>query len=73
MCINEIIGFQVESTAEWRRHKAEQFLDDRRNLEAAEALDKLAAEVSQLNGSDTHQQNDRLGGALLRELRRASQ
>lgn len=54
MCINEIIGFQVESTAEWRRLKAEQFPDDRRNLQAAEELDRLAEEVAQLDGSDIH-------------------
>jgi hypothetical protein len=47
--INEIIGFNVENTAEWRRQKAQQFPDDERNLKAAEALDRLAQEISQLN------------------------
>ena len=28
LSINEIVGYQVESTAEWRRQKAEQFPDD---------------------------------------------
>jgi hypothetical protein len=53
--INEIIGFQVESTAEWRRRKAEEFPDDQRNTAAAEELDRLAQEVGQLEGSDVHQ------------------
>src|SRR5260370_5677371 len=55
LSINEIIGFNIEGTAEWRRRKAEEFPDDRRNLQAAEELDKLAAEVEQLDGSDIHQ------------------
>ena len=53
--INEIIGFQIEGTAEWRRLKAKEFPDDRRNLQAAEELDRLAEEVAQLDGSDVHQ------------------
>jgi hypothetical protein len=53
--INEIIGFQIESTAEWRRLKAKDFPDDLRNLRAAEELDRLAMEVAQLEGSDIHQ------------------
>jgi hypothetical protein len=52
--INEIVGFQVESTAEWRRLKAEQFPDDARNLEAADELDRLASEIGDLEGSDLH-------------------
>jgi hypothetical protein len=55
LSINEIIGGNIEGTAEWRRRKAEEFPDDRRNLQAAEELDKLAAEVEQLDGSDIHQ------------------
>jgi hypothetical protein len=43
--LNLMIGYQVESTAEWRRVKAEQFPDDRRNLVAAEELEKLAAQI----------------------------
>ena len=58
--INEIIGFQVEGTAHWRRQKAEQFPDDRRNLEAAEELDRLAEEIGKLGGSDLHQRIDAL-------------
>jgi hypothetical protein len=58
--INEIVGFQVESTAEWRRLKAKQFPDDTRNLEAAEQLDRLAAEITSLDGSEIHRQIDQL-------------
>jgi hypothetical protein len=46
----------VEGTAEWRRQKAEEFPDDKRNLEAAEALDRLALEIGALEGSELHQQ-----------------
>jgi hypothetical protein len=53
--INEVIGFQIESTAEWRRLKAKEFSDDQRNLTAAEELDRLAQEVAQLEGSNVHQ------------------
>jgi hypothetical protein len=52
--INEIVGFQVESAADWRRRKAEQFPNDSRNLEAAEQLDRLAAAIGKLEGSDLH-------------------
>jgi hypothetical protein len=58
--INEIIGFQVESTADWRRRKAEQFPDDSRNLEAAAELDRLAREIGELEGSDLHRRIDAL-------------
>lgn len=50
----------VEHTAEWRRRKAEEYPEDTRNLEAAEQLEKLAAEVRSLQGSDLHHQLDRL-------------
>jgi hypothetical protein len=52
--INELIGFQIQNTAEWRRRKAREFPDDLRNLGAAEELDRLAREVAQLGGSDIH-------------------
>jgi hypothetical protein len=58
--INEIIGYQVQHTAEWRRVKAEEFPDDPRNLEAAAALDRLAEEIADLNGSDLHQCIERM-------------
>jgi hypothetical protein len=58
--INEIIGFQIESTAEWRRLKAKDFPDDMRNLRAAEELDRLAGEISDLEGSELHRRIDEL-------------
>ena len=48
----EMIGYQVESTAEWRREKARQFPDDQRNLTAADELDKLATQIRQVAGSE---------------------
>jgi hypothetical protein len=54
LSINEIVGFQVESTAKWRREKAEQFPDDLRNLKAADELERLAGEIDQLEGSELH-------------------
>ncbi len=54
--IDELIGFEVQSTAHWRREKAEQFPDDARNLEAARELDVLAAEIGSLEGSEIHRQ-----------------
>ena len=53
--LNMIIGYQVQSTAGWRREKAAQFPDDARNLRAAEELEHLAAQIEKLEGSDTHQ------------------
>ena len=54
--LNEKIGYQVQGTADWRRQKAEQFPDDERNLEAAEELDRLAAEIDALEDSEIHRQ-----------------
>jgi hypothetical protein len=54
--INEIVGFQVERTAEWRREKAVQFPNDLRNLKATEELERLAGEISDLEGSEIHRQ-----------------
>jgi hypothetical protein len=48
--LNQMIGFQVEGTAEWRRQKARQFPDDTRNLKAAEELECLAAEIDEWFG-----------------------
>ena len=53
--LNTIIGYQVQSTAEWRREKAVQFPNDFRNLTAAEELERLAAQIEKLEGSDIHQ------------------
>jgi hypothetical protein len=50
--LNEMIGCQVGGTAEWRRRKAEEFPDDRRNLVAAEELEKLEAEIDRIGESE---------------------
>jgi hypothetical protein len=52
--LNELIGYQVLGAAEWRRRKAEQFPDDIRNLRAAEELERLAAQIEKLEGSEVH-------------------
>jgi hypothetical protein len=52
----EMIGYEVEGTAEWRRRKAEEFSQDTRNLEAAEQLERLAAEIEELKGSEIETQ-----------------
>ena len=46
-------------TAYWRRKKAVEFPNDRRNLEAAEELERLAAELSLLEGSKLHVRLDK--------------
>jgi len=54
--LNQMIGFQVEGTAEWRRQKVRQFPDDTRNLKAAEELERLSAEIDALSGSEIEKQ-----------------
>ncbi len=54
--IDELIGYEVQGTADWRREKAQQFPDDIRNQKAAEQLDTLAAEIASFEGSEIHQQ-----------------
>jgi hypothetical protein len=54
--LNVLFGYQVQSTAEWRRQKAEEFPDDARNLVAAEELERLAAQIDRLEGSEIHEQ-----------------
>ena len=46
-----LIGYQVEVTADWRRRS-----HDVRNARAAKELERLAAEVDQLEGSSVHEQ-----------------
>jgi hypothetical protein len=55
------IGALVDcaGTAYWRRAKAVEFPDDERNLEAAEELDRLAAEIALLEGSELHLRLDK--------------
>lgn len=50
--LNEMIGYQVANTAEWRRVKGEQFPDDRRNMVAAEELEELAAQIDRIGESE---------------------
>jgi hypothetical protein len=51
---DEILGYRVQGTADWRRRKAEEFPNDRRNEEAAAALDRLGEEIEKLDGTDVH-------------------
>jgi hypothetical protein len=43
--LNEMIGYNVQGTAEWRRQKAEEFPDDTRNVTAAEELERLGEQI----------------------------
>jgi hypothetical protein len=54
--LNEMIGYDVQRTAEWRHRKAEEFPDDSRNLVAAEELERLAREIHALNESEIERQ-----------------
>jgi len=45
----EDIKTTFESQAEWRREKASEYPDDKRNLQAAELFDKLAATVADIS------------------------
>jgi hypothetical protein len=65
--LNELIGYNVQGTAEWRLRKAEQFPDDTRNIRAAEELEQLAREISGLNGSEVERQIDEVHDSLIRE------
>ena len=40
---------EIENTAHWRREKAVEFPDDRRNLEAANLLEAMAATVADIS------------------------
>jgi restriction system protein len=52
--MNELIGYAVSGTAEWRRRKAEDFPEDIRNIKAAEILDLLESELGAFEGSPEH-------------------
>jgi hypothetical protein len=52
--IEEMTGLQVREIADWRWCKAEEFPDDPRNPEAAKEIERLAAEIAQLNNSALH-------------------
>jgi hypothetical protein len=56
------IGKEVRGTAEWRRHKAVDFPHHTdRNLDAAEELDYLAAEIEQLEGATLNSRSVKRG------------
>ena len=63
MAIWHIVA-SMESTAEWRREKAEEFPDDSRNLEAAKELEKLATEIKNLERSELYQRVETLDDAM---------
>ena len=44
----------------FRRCKAEEFPDDQRNSNAAEIMDRIAAQLPTFEGSDLHEKVDRL-------------
>lgn len=52
--IDELIVFNVENTAYWRRQTAERFPEDHRNVEAAEILERLAPELRAIEGTALH-------------------
>ena len=52
--IEEMTGLQVREIADWQWRKAEEFPDDPRNPEAAKEIERLAAEIAQLNNSALH-------------------
>lgn len=52
--LDELVAFDLAGTADWRRSKVIEFPNDHRNSEAAEILDRLASEVSKLEGTDRH-------------------
>jgi cysteinyl-tRNA synthetase len=58
--MDELIAYQVQSAAEWRRHKAEEFPEDPRNVEAANLLERLYQEFISLEGSALHRRAARL-------------
>ena len=51
-----LIGYQVEVIADWRRRQVEYFPRNDQNMRAAKELERLAAEIEQLEGSSLHEQ-----------------
>jgi restriction system protein len=58
--IDDLIVINVESTAYWRRQKAEEFPEDQRNIQAADMLERLATELRALEGTALHERVARL-------------
>ncbi len=54
LTMDELVTFQLESAAHWRRNKAEEYPNDRRNIDAAVRLEQLALEVRKLEGTEIH-------------------
>jgi hypothetical protein len=52
----EMLGYDVQGTAEWRRGKAQEFPEDIRNEKAAEELERLSAEIEGLDNSSIEEQ-----------------
>jgi hypothetical protein len=51
-----LVGYQIEVIADWRRRQAEYFPSNDQNRRAAKELERLAAEIEQLEGSSVHKQ-----------------
>jgi hypothetical protein len=45
----DLLEIELSTTAEWRRARSIEYPDDRRNVEAAEILDRLARTVKQVD------------------------
>ncbi len=58
--LDDLITFDVEQTAEWRRSKAAEFPNDQRNTEAAIILERLASEIAAIEGSGLHKRLSQL-------------
>jgi hypothetical protein len=53
--ITSLITDELEYAAEWRREKAAEYPEDAdRNLEAAQTLDRMAADIKKFQGSQWH-------------------
>jgi hypothetical protein len=62
--LDEMIGYEVQQTAEWRSQKAEQFPEDARNVVAAEMLGRLAEQITASKDSKLEKQISNLQDAI---------
>jgi hypothetical protein len=53
--LETLLTMDVLSSAEWRREVAARHPDDARNMEAADMLDRIGAELEALEGTPLHQ------------------
>lgn len=51
----ELIGYELTSTSYWRTLKADEFPEDKRNIQASMMLDALARQIPSLEGTQMHQ------------------